>query len=213
ERFSQCIKILIEAGAKFKDKPVLSVLLGDAGDLKKQVKKNPSIVQAKYTLPHAFTPLEDVTLLHFCAEFNKVACAKVLIEHDADVNAKAAVDDNGLGGQTPIFHTVNSYNNFAYPMLELLLKNGASLDIHLKGLLWGKAYEWETYIPEVNPISYAMMGNLPQFQRKVKDIAKNIELMQKFKYSKTYRIQNVPNVYLSGFRKLKKKDLFRILDW
>ncbi|MFQ5629599.1 MAG: hypothetical protein ACE5I1_12620, partial [bacterium] len=30
ERFSRCLKILVEAGAKFKDEPVLSVLLGKA---------------------------------------------------------------------------------------------------------------------------------------------------------------------------------------
>jgi hypothetical protein len=88
DRFSQCVKVVIDAGAKFKEKPVLAVLLGNADDLEKHLTKDPAITQTKYTLPHAFTPLEDVTLLHICAEFNQVACAKVLIAHGADIHLK-----------------------------------------------------------------------------------------------------------------------------
>jgi hypothetical protein len=37
--------------------------------------------------------------------------ARALIEAGADVNATAAIDDHGLYGHTPLFHTVNSIGN------------------------------------------------------------------------------------------------------
>jgi len=41
-------------------------------------------------------------------------------------------------------------------MLDFLLTKSADLLITVKGLVWGRGYEWETLIPAVNPISYAM---------------------------------------------------------
>ena len=36
-------------------------------------------------------------------------------------------------------------------MLYFLLNNDADLNITVKGLIWGKGYDWETFIPSVNP--------------------------------------------------------------
>lgn len=213
ERFSGCLEALIDAGAQFDNKPLLAVLLGDVNDLKRYLDDDESIPHAKHSILFPFTPLEGVTLLHICAEFNQVDCAKALIGRGADVDARASVDANGLGGQTPIFHTVNSHTNFAYPMLEILLDSGASVDIQLKGLAWGKSQEWETYIPEINPISYAMAGNLRQFQRREQDQAKNIALMQKYKYGDALKISNVPNAYLASSRKTRREQILRALEW
>ncbi len=71
--------------------------------LENQLNETPTIIYRRYTLRCAFTPLYDATLLHICAEFNHVSCAKILFKHGADVNAKAGFDENGFGGQTPIF--------------------------------------------------------------------------------------------------------------
>ena len=213
DRFSDCLDVLLAAGARFDDPPLLAVLRGKADDLKRLLDDDASLAAAEHTLPHAFTPLEGVTLLHVCAEFNKVDCATVLLGHGADVDARAAVDASGLGGQTPVFHTVNSHGNFAYPMLEFLLDNGASVEINLKGILWGKALEWETYIPEVNPISYAAIGNLRQFQRREEDQAKNIAIMQKHKYGVAPSIANVPNAYLQSSRRQRQERILRALEW
>src|SRR5690606_3742587 len=109
----------------------------------------------------AFTPLYQATLLHICAEFNHVACAEVLVKRGADINAIAGSDEFGFGGQTPIFHTVNQNTNFGDEMMQFLLQRKADLQHTVRGLVWGKGYEWETLIPAVNPISYAMMGLLP----------------------------------------------------
>ncbi len=134
ERFSECLGVLLAAGARYDNAPLLAVLRGNADDLTQLLDDDASLAAAEHTLPHAFTPLEGVTLLHVCAEFNKVDCATALVGHGADVNSQAAFDANGLGGQTPIFHTVNSHGNFAYPMLEFLLDHEASVDVSLKGV-------------------------------------------------------------------------------
>ena len=213
DRFSECLEVLLAAGARYDDPPLLAVLRGKADDLEQLLEDDASLAAAEYTLPHAFTPLEGVTLLHVCAEFNKVDCATALIGHGAAVDARAAADANGLGGQTPIFHTVNSHGNFAYPMLEFLLDNGASVEISLKGILWGKSQEWETYIPEVNPINYAAIGNLRQFQRWEEDQARNIALMQRYKYGAAPHIANVPNAYLQRSRRQRRERILRALQW
>ena len=213
ERFSDCIEVLLAADARYDDSALLAVLRGKADDLKQLLDDDASLAGAEHTLPHAFTPLEGVTLLHVCAEFNKVNCATALIGHGAAVDARPAVDVNGLGGQTPLFHAVNSHRNFAYPMLEFLLDNGASVEISLKGILWGKSHEWETYIPEVNPISYAAIGNLRQFQRREEDQAKNIAIMQKHKYGAAPHIANVPNEYLQRSRRQRRERILRALEW
>ncbi len=88
----------------------------------------------------------------------------------ADVNATAAVDEYGLNGHTALFHTVNSILNHAEPILRLLLDAGAKPDVHLRGITWGKGFEWETTIFDVTPISYAQFGLLPQVHRRESDI-------------------------------------------
>lgn len=213
ERFSDCFEVLLAAGARYDNPPVLAVLRGRADELDRLLDADAPLITTPFTLPHAFTPLEGVTLLHVCAEFNKVECAAALVRRGADVDARAAVDADGLGGQTPIFHTVNSHENFALPMLEFLLAHKASVDISLKGILWGKSHEWETYIPEVNPISYAALGNLRQFQRREKDQAANIALMQAHKYGTAPQIPNVPNAYLQSSRRQRRERVLRALDW
>ena len=148
------------------------------------------------TFAFAFTPLYKVTLLHICAEFNHVSCAEILIKRGADINAKAGIDENGFGGPTPIFHTVNQILNHSIEMLDYLLSKSIDLKITVNGLIWGKGYEWETLIPAVNPISYAMMGLLPQMHRIEITISKVVSLLLKAAYGTEYIPSNVPNKYL-----------------
>ena len=83
DRFSDCLEVLLAAGARYDDAPLLAVLRGKADDLKQLLDDDASLAAAEYTLPHAFTPLEGVTLLHVCAEFNKVECASALVGQSA----------------------------------------------------------------------------------------------------------------------------------
>jgi ankyrin repeat protein len=194
--FKNCVQAFVDHGLHFEDKLLLSVLLDDAGSLNDQLEFFPAGVHKQYTLRCAFTPLYQVSLLHICAEFNHIACAEVLIKNGADINARAGVDEKDLGGQTPVFHTVNQVLNNSAGMLDLLLSMSADLHITVKGLIWGKGYEWETLIPAVNPVSYAMMGLLPQMRRSEITISKVVSQLLKAAYEIDYTSPNIPNRYL-----------------
>jgi hypothetical protein len=196
--FKECIRTFIKYGLQWQDEVLLAVLADDAEKLTNLLSKNPEAIHKKYNFQCTFTPLENASLLHICAEYNHVSCAKVLVEHGADVNAKAGADEYGFGGQTPIFHTVNQDANKSIDMLKYLLSQNADLDITVKGLVWGRGYTWETFIPSVNPISYAMMGLLRQFQRTEKDIYEVVSVLMKYQYGIEYSPANIPNRYLQG---------------
>ena len=194
--FKDCVKLFVDYGLQFDDKALLAVLLNDAAMLENEINNNPAIVSKKVSLRCAYTPLSGVSLLHVCAEFNHTDCAVLLLKNNADVNAATETDENGFGGQTPIFHTVNQNNNQSEDMMNLLLANKADLEITVKGIIWGKGYEWETFIPSVNPLSYAMMGLLPQMHRNEKTIADVVSQLIKHQYNINYIPTNIPNNYL-----------------
>ena len=197
ERFKHCIQAFIDAGLEFADKALLAVLAHDAEALHLELGRQPDSAFKTYSqFNNTYTPLTGGTLMHFCAEYNSVACAEVLLKYGADVNAKAAFDEHGFGGHTPIFHTVNQNGNASIDMLHFLLRNKADTLHTVKGLIWGKGYEWETFIPAVNPISYAMMGSLPQMHRKEQTVAEVIGLLMKHTFGIDYTPNNVPNAYL-----------------
>ncbi len=174
----------------------MSVLLDDAKSLDDLLTNSPEAISKKYTLRCAYTPFYEATLLHICAEFNHLSCAKVLVKHGLDINVLAGVDENGFGGQTPIFHIVNQNNNQSVDMLNYFLDNSADLKITVPGLIWGKGYDWETLIPSVNPISYAMMGLLPQMHRDEITISKIVTTLLKHRYGIDYSSKNIPCKYL-----------------
>lgn len=195
-RFKDCVKVFVDNGLAVEDKTLLSVLLDDAASLELLIKDDPQIISKKYTLRAAYTPFDEVTLLHICAEFNHVSCAEVLVNYGADINAKAGVDANNFGGQTPIFHTVNQNGNQSADMLNFLLSKSADLSLTLTGIVWGRSYEWETLMPSVNPISYAMMGLLPQVHRDEVTISKVVATLLRHQYGIDYSLKNVPCAYL-----------------
>jgi len=196
-RFKDCVKAFVNAGLIFEHQSLLAIFLDDAQKLEEIIAVSVTIIDERFSIfKNTYTPLSGATLLHFCAEYNAVNCAKTLISHGADVNAKAGLDEFEFGGHTPIFHTVNQNNNNSVDMLNLLLEHSADLSITVKGLIWGKGYEWETWIPSVNPVSYCMMGLLPQMHRKETTIASISSLLVKKAYGIDYTPANVPCAYL-----------------
>jgi len=195
-KFRELVKVFVDYGLQFDDKVLLSVLLNDAIVLDRLLTKDPDAIRKKYTFDCAFTPLFEASLLHICAEYNHLACAQILIQHGMDVNVKAGVDEHGFGGHTPIFHTVNQNSNKCIDVMNYLVAESADLHITVKGLIWGKGYEWETFIPSVNPVSYAMMGLLRQFQRTESQIYEVVTILLKAAYNIDLVVPNVPNRYL-----------------
>lgn len=196
-KFKDCVKAFIEYGLEFKDRSLLAVLANNTEELEKQLKENPKDIEKEINLNCAYTPLTKVSLLHVCAEFNHLESAKVLVNYGIDIDCKSGIDKNGFGGQTPIFHTVNQNNNNSAEMMDFLLAKNSNLNYSVKGIIWGQNFPWETFIPSVNPISYAMFGLLPQMHRNEKTISDIVTKLIKHEYGIDYRPSNVPNKYLN----------------
>lgn len=145
----------------------------------------------------AFTPLAGASLLHLAAEYGHVNVARVLVELGADVDARAAVDDFGLNGHTPLFHAVNSHGNRSESVLRLLLEAGARVDVRLPGITWGKGFAWETTCFDVTPVSYAQLGLLPQMHRRDRDVYASVKLLLEAAGRGVPPLPNVPNRYLT----------------
>jgi ankyrin repeat protein len=196
DRLAECLRLLFERGAVLDDPAVAPVLLNDADAVRGAVRASQSIVEHRTTLTSSFTPLVGVSLLHVAAEYGNLDAARALVEAGADVNAAAAVDEYGLNGHTPLFHTVNSLGNRSEPIMRLLLAAGAKPDVRVAGITWGKGYPWETTFFDVTPISYAQMGLLPQVHRRERDIYANIRLLLEAAGRQVPPLDNVPNRYL-----------------
>jgi ankyrin repeat protein len=178
------------------DPVVAPVLLDDPDAIKAAILATPSLLQHRTTLVSAFTSLVGVSLLHVAAEYGNFDAARALVEAGADVNARAELDEYGLNGHTPLFHTVNSINNRSEPIMRLLLAAGATTDVRLAGITWGKGYEWETTFFDVTPISYAQMGLLPQVHRDEGEIYSNLRCLLEASARRVPPLENVPNRYL-----------------
>ena len=194
--FADCLRVMIEAGAEIGDPLLEAVLLDDERALGGLV-RNGENLERKLSPLCAYTSCRGVTALHLCAEFNSMRCAAALIGAGADVNARAEVDRDGFGGQTPLFHAVNSNHNYCRPVMEALVEAGADLDVCVKGLIWGDSFEWETVVFDVTPISYAQCGLYRQFHRLEAHVYSNISYLYQKRYGVEPRIRNVPNKYLS----------------
>ncbi len=194
-RFAECLQVMLNAGATLGDPLLQALLLDDDTGLRGLL--STENLQRKLNPLCAFTSCRGVTALHICAEFNSMRCARVLLDAGADVNARADQDGSGLGGQTPIFHTVNSIFNYCRPMMELLVNAGADLDTRVRSILWGETMSWETVVYDVTPISYVQCGLYRQFHRREEDVYSNIAYLHRKRFHSEPPTRNVPNKYLA----------------
>jgi ankyrin repeat protein len=93
-------------------------------------------------------------LLHLAAECGGVDGATVLLGRGADVNARATLDESGIGGQTPIFHAVTQFGDWGFRVAQLLLDRGADLSVRVR--LPGH-YERPGEVVECTPLGYARL--------------------------------------------------------
>jgi hypothetical protein len=195
-RFAACLRIMLDAGATLHDLALEAVLLDDVSQLAGAVEINSDSLYRRRWLECAYSSLYGVSLLHVAAEYNSVKAAKYLLAQGIDVDVAAEIDAEGLGGHTPTFHTVNSNQNNSRQVMELLVESGASLDVRLKGLVWGGDFEWETVVYDVSLISYAQCGLYFQFHRPESQIYSNLGYLYQRRYGVPLTVRNVPNKYL-----------------
>jgi ankyrin repeat protein len=161
ERLSACIENLLDAGGatKYDAAGVLDVLRGRLDRLTELLTADPGLLDRRFPgLDFGSTGgrrllLTGATLLHVAAEFGCVDAARLLLDRGADVNARAAVDGDGVGGQTPIFHAVTQFSDRGLPMTQCLLERGADLTVHVR--LPGQ-YERPGEVVDCTPLGYAL---------------------------------------------------------
>jgi ankyrin repeat protein len=195
-RFVDCLRVMLEHGATVGDPLLEAVLLDDDEALRALLAESTENLNRKLSPLCAYTSCRGVSPLHICAEFNSVRCLRLLIASGADVNARADIDEQGIGGHTPIFHTVNSNSNYCRPAMEILTEAGADLDVQVKMVLWGDTMTWETVVYDVTPVSYAQCGLYSQFHRREEQVYGNIAYLLSKRNGAAPAIRNVPNKYL-----------------
>jgi len=172
EQLSACIDALLGAGGETRyDVPgVLPLLRGRLDRLAELIDADPTLVRKRFSeLDCGQTGgrsllLQGGTLLHVTAEYGHPAAAALLLDRGADVNARATVDEAGVGGQTAIFHAVMQFDDDGLLMAQLLIERGADLTVRVK--LPG-AYERLGEIVECTALGYALLFGGPRERRTV----------------------------------------------
>jgi hypothetical protein len=120
----RCLELVAERGVAIPDTPAMAVHRGRIDLLEAHLRRDPQLLTRTLSheeiyppelgchADHSFglhgTPLAGTTLLHICVDFDEIEIARWLIEHGADVNARAEVDADGFGGHTALFGCVVS---------------------------------------------------------------------------------------------------------
>jgi ankyrin repeat protein len=145
---------------------VLQLLRGRLDRLAELIDADPALVHQRFSeLDCGQTggrnlSLRGGTLLHVAAEYGGLAAVALLLDRGADVNARATVDEAGVGGHTAIFHAVTQFDDGGLAITQLLIERGADLAVRVT--LPGD-YERPGEIVECTAVGYALrFGGPPQ---------------------------------------------------
>jgi ankyrin repeat protein len=162
EVLSNCIDIVLNAGGKsrYQVPAVLAVIRNRLNELTELLDADQALVHRQFpTLDFGTTAarlltLRGATLLHVAAEFGNLEAARLLLDRGADVNGKALVGKDGVGGQTAIFHAATQGYDRGLSIVRFLVDRGADLTVRAK--LPGH-YEKPGEIVDCTPLGYALL--------------------------------------------------------
>lgn len=134
-----CLEVFAEAGIPLPDTAPMVIHRGRVDLLEACLARDPAILERRFSEMEIYpaelglklrdglhcAPLDGATLLHMATEYHEAEIAQWLIERGADPNARAAIDADGFGGHTPLFHTTVTLVIKTDTMARLLLRGGA----------------------------------------------------------------------------------------
>ncbi len=181
----EIVEMLVTSGAKHdQHEAVMAIHQGRNEELEVLIEKNPDLVDQRFgEVDYLYLPLNhgSPTLLHIAADYNEVNIGKLLLAKGADINAPATVDEEGIGGQTPIYHTVASWTHrvpdgACKPFLEFLLEQAADLSVKANVRFESGASSCEGQTLNVTPLEFALkFQNGPNWRNSTA----SIELLRK----------------------------------
>lgn len=162
KRLTACIEILLAAGAhtRYNVPGVLPILRGRNDELAALLDADPSLLHRRYpdldcgASGGRLLLLRGATLLHVAAEYGFFDATRLLLDRGADVNARADIDAEGVGGQTPIFHALTHFMGVNPEVGQLLIERGA--DLKIRARVPGH-YEHKAEILDVTAAEYAAL--------------------------------------------------------
>jgi hypothetical protein len=120
----RCLEIMVAQGIAMPDTPPMALHRGRIDLLENHLRRDPQLLSRTFSHQEIYppelgchadeslalhgTPLAGTTLLHMCVDYDEIEIARWMMEHGANVNAKAALDSDGFGGHTPLFGCVVS---------------------------------------------------------------------------------------------------------
>lgn len=146
----EILRVFAEQGYQLPDTPMMAFHRGDVDRLGHFLRKDRTLLERRFDYREIYppslgchddgrsglhgTPIAGTTLLHLAIDFDEQEIFDLLLDHGADVNARASLDSEGFGGHTPLFNCVVSD---AYlcgrqrdaAMARTLLARGASADL------------------------------------------------------------------------------------
>ena len=140
-RKAACLAVLAAHGLELPDTPTMALHRRRFDLLGQHLERHGSLLSRSFTQTEIFppelgagegltaTPVDGGTLLHLAIELDDLESASWLMDRGADPNARAAIDADGFGGHTPLFHAVVSLGRRDDAKARFLLGRGADPNV------------------------------------------------------------------------------------